>query len=140
MQQDNTFHLRHIINYVILDRPGKELEIDEKEALEGSVSDGELLERLPFEKDSKDVLDWINNAESFGELDQDADTSIMDQGEVGLELPEYPEYEKFIQGSVAYKDWLLSSIRGTGPIPTKIIQLATQDEPSKTATLGKDDL
>lgn len=96
---------------MISDRQEKELEADDKEATEGSVSDSELLERRPFEKDSKDVLNWVNNTEPFGEPDQDANTSNMTQEEIGFQLP---EYEKFIQQSVAYKDWLLSNIRKIG--------------------------
>jgi hypothetical protein len=94
---------------VISDCHEKELEVDE--ATEGSVSDSELLERRPFEKDSKDVLDWVHNTEPFGEPYQDTNTSNMTQEEVGFQLP---EYEKFIQQSVAYKDWLLSNIGKIG--------------------------
>jgi hypothetical protein len=59
------------------------------------------------------ILKWVTETEPFGikDLDQEANTSNTTQEDVGFQLP---GYENFIQGSFAYKNWLLSNIRQIG--------------------------
>ncbi|OQD78916.1 hypothetical protein PENANT_c072G04273 [Penicillium antarcticum] len=102
-----------IIDYVKTGLQDISLEGHGMEALEGPGSDEELPERRPFEKDPNEVLEWVINTEpsSMKEFDQDPNMSNIAPGGVESHLP---EYEKFIQESIAYKDWLLSNIRQIG--------------------------
>ncbi|KAJ5346952.1 uncharacterized protein N7506_000205 [Penicillium brevicompactum] len=102
---------RQIINHVTSGLQEIDPGGDDKEASEGSVSDDELLTRKPFEKNPHEVLEWVINTEpepsGVKDRDQDANTFDTTEEQIGFQLP---EYEKFIQESMAYKDWLLPNI------------------------------